>query len=161
MGSFTAAMLLAGPACTHSDGWSEPGPRPQVTRVVGPSINDGRTRDTVQCSPKVSGGACPMTVTVYFTLPEDQFVSKAYVRFQGDGSDEGVDREYILEPRYGGGVSEVGVAVSAIVPPSLIRVGALNRYSVRLVTGAGETSERSTLPLSIEKSPEEKATPAE
>lgn len=151
MGSFTAAMLLAAPACTHSDGWSEPGPRPQIVNVVGPSLNLGKTRDTVECDPEKSGGACPMTVSVSFILPEDQVVTKAIVRFQNDGSDEGVDRHYLIEPVYGGGSAPVSAGVSAIVPPSLIRTGALNRYSIRLVTGAGEESEPATLPLSIQK----------
>ncbi|MBX3221758.1 MAG: hypothetical protein KF795_14675 [Labilithrix sp.] len=150
VGALALGLSLASAACTRSDGWTEPGARPQIVSVTGPSLEGGTVRNTVECSAKNSGGACPLAVTVSFRLPEDQFVSKAYVRFQNDGSEDGVDREYLLEPRYGEGDAPVTVLVNAQVPPELIRVGALNRYSVRLLTGAGETSEPSTLPLSIQ-----------
>ncbi|MCW5832618.1 MAG: hypothetical protein KIS78_09435 [Labilithrix sp.] len=149
-----AASLLSG-ACTRSDGWTEPGPRPQIVSVTGPAVAGGSVRNTVLCSPDSTGGACPMTLGVTFRLPEDHFVWKALVRFQNDGSEDGVDREYLVEQRFGQGDTPASVSVNAIIPPELIRPGALNRYSVRLLSGAGELSEPSTLSVSIQAPPED------
>ncbi|MBX3206571.1 MAG: hypothetical protein KF764_15975 [Labilithrix sp.] len=150
VGALALGLSLASAACTRSDGWTEPGARPQIVSVTGPSLEGGTVRNTVECKPEATGGACPIAVAISFRLPEDQFVWKAYVRFQNDGSEDGVEREYLVEPRYGEGDTPVTALVNAQVPPELIRVGALNRYSVRLLTGIGETSEPSTLPLSIQ-----------
>ncbi|MBX3213460.1 MAG: hypothetical protein KF850_15590 [Labilithrix sp.] len=154
-----AAALLFAAACTRSDGWYESGPRPHIVSVTGPSLSDGRVRNTVLCSPDATAGACPMTLGVTFRLPEEHFVWKALVRFQNDGSEDGVDREYLVEERFGGGDADVSVNVPAFVPPGLIRAGTLNRFSVRLVSGAGELSDPSTLAVTIQEPPREDGEP--
>lgn len=132
-------------ACNSSDGYSEPGPRPQVVSVVGPRDN------VVVCDPAAVGGACAFTLDIAFRLPEDQFVWRAYVRFQGDGSDDGVDRGYLTTVAYGkGSGADANVSINANVPPTILRRGALFTYSVRLVTGAGEESTPATLSLSVQ-----------
>lgn len=111
----------------------------------------GPKDSVVACDPKVVGGACALPLSVTFRLPEDQFVSKALVRFQGDGSDQGVDREYLLDQVFGkGSATDVTVAVAANVPPTVLRTGALFTYTVRLVTGAGEESSAPTLTVSVQ-----------
>jgi hypothetical protein len=105
---------------------------------------------------------------VIFRLPADQFVWKALVRFQGDGSDLGVDRDYsigtprvapdggplpdrIVAPTFGKGPDvDVPVAIDAIVPPTVLRNGALLTYTVRLLTGAGAESSPTPLTVSIQ-----------
>ena len=137
--------------CNDSKGYDEPGPRPQIVRVEGPSLAGTDARDSVACDPDVTGGSCDLPVTVYFRLPADQFVWKAYVRFETDGSDVGFDRAYLVERSFGLGDAEQSVAVAARVPPNILRVGALLRYSVRLVSGSGEESVPVTLPLSVQR----------
>src|SRR5688572_28487750 len=88
-----AALSLS--ACTESNGYSEPGARPQIVNVAGPKDA------VVTCDPKAVGGACALPISVTFRLPEDQFVWKAIVRFQGDGGDQGVDRDYLVDYTYG------------------------------------------------------------
>jgi hypothetical protein len=140
-GSSAVALLLALSACNDSKGYSEPGPRPQIVDVTAPA--------SVECNSALSGGACPLQIGVTFRLPEDQFVWKAYVRFQADGSDFGVDRGYLLPNTYGlGDTQDVVVGVSADVPPSLVGSETLH-YTVRLVTGAGEHSEESAETVTV------------
>ncbi len=139
------ALQASVAACTDSSEYVVPGPRPQIVSVTGP-------KDAiVMCDPSKVGGACALPISVRFRLPEDQFVSKALVRFQGDGSAQGVDRAYVLEPTFGkGNATDVDLTVNASVPPTILRTGALFTYTVRLVTGAGEESSVSTLTVSIQ-----------
>ena len=143
LSALAAATLL--PACNDSSGAGEAGPRPVIANAAGPKDS------VVACDPKVVGGACALALSVTFRLPEDQFVWKALVRFQGDGTDQGVDRAYMLDQTYGkGSTTDVSVAVNASVPPPLLRPGALLTYTVRLVTGAGEESAEARLTVSIQ-----------
>lgn len=138
-----ATCITAG--CTDSSAYDAPGPRPQIVAVAGPKDA------AVACDPEVVGGACALPVSVTFRLPEDQFVSKAILRFQGDGGDQGVDRAYSVDPTFGKGTAtDVSVAVNANVPPTILRTGALLTYTIRLVTGAGEESPVSTLTVSLQ-----------
>lgn len=131
-------------ACNDSKGYDEPGPRPLIISVAGPKDS------IVQCNPEATGGACPVPVSVTFRLPEDQFIRKAYVRFQGDGSDDGVDRGYPLESAYGkGDAVDTTVTINAAVPATILRAPALFTYTVRLVTGLGEESSPTTLTISV------------
>lgn len=106
---------------------------------------------TVNCAPVDTGGACPFSIDLYFRLPEEQFVTSAFVRFQRDGSDAGVDRLYkVKEIRNGqGDARDASVSIDAQVPPNLVGTGALFTFSVRLVTGIGEQSDESTLTLTV------------
>lgn len=143
----TAAMAIVfamNAGCNDSAGYSEPAPRPQIVNVQGPKDS------VVTCDPKATGGACPLAISVTFRLPEDQFVWKAYVRFQGDGSDDGVDRPYLLEYTYGRGAADVGVTINAGIPPTILNRSQLFSYSVRLVTGAGEESTAAKLSVSVQ-----------
>jgi hypothetical protein len=142
---FIAAALGCIVGCNTSNEYSEPGPRPQILNAAGPKDA------VVSCDPATVGGACPLPVSVTFRLPEDQFVWKALVRFQGDGSDQGVDRAYLLDQVFGkGSAKDVSVTVNANIPPNIVRTGALFTYTVRLVTGAGEESTVSTLTVSVQ-----------
>jgi hypothetical protein len=139
-----ALGLTALPACNGSDGYTEPGPRPQIVSMNGPA-------DAVlACDPATVGGACPLPIHVKFRLPEDHFVWKAYVRFQNDGSEDGVDRVYLVAPTYGRNDADVDVTIAAYVPPTILRKGATFTYGVRLVTGIGEESPMSTLTVSVQ-----------
>ncbi len=140
----TCALAALVTGCATSSDYHEPGPLPQITNVTAPK--------TLTCEQRASGGACPITISVKFRLPEDQFVSRALVRFQTDGSDIGVDRTYALEYVFGLGTSaDVGVTIQAFVPPTVLRPGsALYTYSVRLMTGAGEESVPTTLTVSVQ-----------
>jgi hypothetical protein len=142
----TAAFIFATNAgCNDSAGYDEPAPRPQIVNVQGPKDS------VVTCDPKATGGACPLAISVTFRLPEDQFVWKAYVRFQGDGSDDGVDRPYLLEYTYGRGASaDVAVTINAGIPPTILNRSQLFSYSVRLVTGVGEESTAAKLSVSVQ-----------
>jgi hypothetical protein len=145
--------LLAASACNDSSGYHEPGPRPRIVKVDAPT--------TVNCAPEDTGGACPIQLGVFFRLPEDQVVTKAYVRFQRDGSDYGVDRGYILPPTFGlGETADASVGIDAAVPPNLLDSGALFTYSVRLVTGLGEESPESTLTITVTNNPIKKDEPS-
>jgi hypothetical protein len=131
---------------SSSSDYHEPGPRPQIVGITAPS--------TVECTPECSGGACPLTIGVSFSLPPDQFVKQGLVRFQRDGSDIGVDRPYNIEPVYGVDLpGSVSATLSATVPANLVGTGSLFTYSVRLVTGAGEVSEATTLNLTVTSIP--------
>jgi hypothetical protein len=132
-------------ACNDSNGFTPQGPRPQIVTAVGPK--DG----IVVCDPATVGGVCPLGINVTFRLTQGEFVTKALVRFQGDGSDTGVDRGYVLDHKLGQGDSvDVPVTINASIPPTILRRGALFTYSVRLVTGAGEESTPSTLTVSVQ-----------
>ena len=144
-------MLGAAPACNDSQRYVEPGPIPQIVSVAGPK--DG----VVRCSPDKSGGACPLPLGVSFRLAEDRFVSKAYVRFQGDGSDVGVDRGYLVTSTWGlGTAQDQTVKVDAVVPATILRVNAQLTYSIRLVTGTGDESTESTLQVTIQEEEEDR-----
>jgi hypothetical protein len=138
-------MLVAMPACSISSSadYVDPGPRPEIVRVEGP------LNSTVVCDPDKTGGACPLAITVSFRLPEDQFVRKAYVRFEGDGNDVGVDRGYSVESTYGLGQAEANVKVTAAVPSTILCSRSLFRYSVRLVTGLGAESSPSKVEVTV------------
>lgn len=145
----TSIVALAGIAtgiigCNDSAGYSEPAPRPQIVGVAGPKDS------VVTCDPSVTGGTCAVPVTVTFRLADTELVWKAYVRFQGDGSEEGVDRAYLLPPTYGRNAEDVSVTVSAQIPPNILARSQLFSYSVRLVTGNGEESTPSKLGVSVQ-----------
>jgi hypothetical protein len=143
--TYAAPFIFAMNAgCNDSAGYSEPAPRPQIVGVQGPKDA------VVTCDPKTTGGACPVAISVTFRLPEDQFVWKAYVAFQGDGSDDGVDRPYLLEYTYGRGSADVGVTINAGIPPTILNRSQLFSYSVRLVTGLGEESAAAKLSVSVQ-----------
>jgi hypothetical protein len=141
----TVAFSLLASGCTDSSGYSEPGPRPQIVAIAGPPSS------AVVCDPEQTGGACPLSIRITFRLPPEHFVWKAYVRFQGDGGDTGVDRGYLIPLTFGAGEDQdATVTVDAAVPPALLGQNTLLRYGVRLVTGAGEESPMSTLTLSVQ-----------
>jgi hypothetical protein len=140
-----ASTSLFVAACNDSSRIVNEEPEPVIVGIAGPKNN------AVACDPKTTGGACPLSISVSFRLPEDQFVWRAIVRFQGDGSDDGVDRQYQLEYTYGLGTStDVTVNINAFVPPTILRRGALFTYTVRLLTGAGAESRPSTLTVSVQ-----------
>jgi len=141
---FACAALGITPACNGSDGYTEPGPRPQIVRMSGPQ------EGVLACDPSTVGGSCPLPIRVTFRLPEDHFVWKAYVRFQNDGSEDGVDRIYLVDPTYGRNDADAEVTIPAYVPPTILRRGATFTYGVRLVTGIGEESPMSTLTVSVQ-----------
>jgi hypothetical protein len=139
------SLLLGVAACNDSSGYVEPGPRPQIVAVAGP--RDG----VIACDPNVVGGSCPLPIDVTFRLAENHFVTKAIVRFQGDGSDDGVDRNYVVENAVGKGEAvDVRLQVNARIPETILRKGALFTYTFRLLTGAGEESRVSTLTISVQ-----------
>lgn len=133
-----------GAGCTDSSAYSEPGPRPQIVSAAVAS-------EAVNCAPADTGGACTVNVSVKFRLPDDHFVTTGIVRFQRDGSDEGVDRFYpVREVKYGlGPATDAEVSVDAVVPPNLVGTGVLFTFSVRIVTGLGEVSDASTLTITV------------
>lgn len=137
------ALALIAVACNESNEVQDNPSPPTIVSVSGPK--DG----IVTCDPKVGGGVCPIAINVVFRLPKDQFVTKAIVRFQGDGSDIGVDRHYQVEPTFGQD-GDVPLTVNASIPPTILRTGALFTYTVRLVTGIGSESPASTLTVSVQ-----------
>jgi hypothetical protein len=139
--AFLLALALA--ACDDESTGAPPGPPPQIVAVAGPA------NGIVACDPAATGGTCALPITITFRLPEPEFVWKAYVRFQGDGTDAGVDRGYLLPYTIGKGGADVQVVVNANVPPNLLRRGALFTYSVRLMTGSGAESPSTTLSVSV------------
>lgn len=146
-GALAIAALIGAPSCTDSTSadYVEPvGEPPQIVRVDGPT-------DVLTCIIKDTGGACPLTpLSVTFRLAEDQFVRMAYVRFQGDTSDNGADRGYLLTPTYGGGAADVTVNVAnAVVPANILGTTTFFTFWVRLVTGAGEESTESRFDISV------------
>ncbi|MBX3225945.1 MAG: hypothetical protein KIT84_29785 [Labilithrix sp.] len=130
-------------ACDDSSAYEPPGIQPQIVTVIGPA------GATVVCHPVDTGGNCPLPITVTFRLPKEQFVTRAVVRFQGDGSDVGYDRIYAVSPTYGNDGADVTVTVDADIPATILRRNALFTYSVVLVTGAGAKSPASTLTVSV------------
>lgn len=157
---FAVAVLVAAPACNDSKGYHDPSASSlRIVSVSGPRDN------VVTYDPASNSGACPFSVNVTFRLAEDQFVSMAYVRFQGDGQDDGIDRghgivwvnpEGGIEGRAYGAGSEnnVTVRVDTAVPPAILRTNAQFTYSVRIMTGAGDESPASTLTLTVQEPPQ-------
>jgi hypothetical protein len=137
-------LCLALWACNDSNGFDSPELQPQIVTASGPKGG------VVACDPATVGGQCPLPVTVTFRLPKEQFVSKAYVRFQGDGSDTGVDRGYTLPQTFGNDAADVVVTVPAAIPPTILRRSALFTYTIRLVSGIGKESTPSTLTVSVQ-----------
>jgi hypothetical protein len=137
------ALVLAIAACDDEGTGAPPGPAPQIVAVAGPA------NGIVACDPAATGATCPLAITITFRLTEPEFVWKAYVRFQGDGTDRGVDRGYLVPYTIGKGTNDVQVVVNANVPPNLLRRGAQFTYSVRLVTGSGAESSSTTLSVSV------------
>ena len=80
----TLVALVPMPACNDSKGYHEPSSTLRIVSVTGPKDN------ALTCDSRANTGACPFSVNVTFRLPAEQFVWKAYVRFQGDGDDVGV-----------------------------------------------------------------------
>ena len=147
-GMFALATLSAVPACNDSKGYDEPSTSLRIVSISGPKDN------VVHYDPDSNSGACPLPLGVTFRLPEDQAVSRAYVRFQGDGNDVGVDRGFLVEQTYGKGLdTDASVTVHAAVPQTILRTDALFTYSVRLVTANGDESPESTLTVTVQKPP--------
>lgn len=129
-------------ACNDSSTYEAPGVQPQIVSATGPAGS------TVVCHPVDTGGNCPLPIKVTFRLPKDQFVTRAIIRFQSDGSDVGVDRFYAVPPTYGED-QDVTITIDADIPATILRRNALFTYSVVLVTGAGAKSAASTLTVSV------------
>lgn len=145
---FALATLIAMPACNDSKGYDEPSTSLRIVSISGPKDN------VVHYDPNSNSGACPLPLGVVFRLPEDQVVTRAYVRFQGDGGDLGVDRGFLVEQTHGKGLDEdASVTVHAAVPPTILRTDALFTYSVRLVTANGDESPESTQTVTVQKPP--------
>jgi len=138
-------------ACNESGPYVEPGPRPVIVGVEGPSLEDGGARDSVACNVDSSDGSCPITLKVTFRLSPEHFVWKAFLRFDGDGNDTGIDRGYLVSPQYGVDGGTQTVEIRAAVPPTVLGRGGLLTYSVRLLTGAGQESDPSSQVLTVEK----------
>lgn len=145
VGGFTLASSLFMASACDKGTYYGPQPRPTITKAA----LSGAT--TVNCWPGDTGGACPISVIVSFRLPEDQFITGGIVRFQHDGSDRGVDHFFPLpESRFGAGEDkDVSISIDTAVPPTLVGVGTLRTFSVRLQTGAGEESDESTLQITV------------
>ena len=147
-GMFALATLIAMPACNDSKGYDEPSTSLRIVGISDPKDN------IVHYDPDSNSGACPLPLGIIFRLAEDQLVTRAYVRFQGDGNDVGVDRGFLVEHTYGKGLDEdATVTVNAAVPPSILRTDALFTYSVRLVTANGDESAESTQTVTVQKPP--------
>lgn len=136
-------VLLA--ACNDSKEYNPPGPVPQIQSATGP------TGAVATCDLADGGGGnCPLEVKVTFRLAEGSFVTKAILTFAGDQDDDGVDHAYVLPPTYGLGPStDVTVTIPALIPATILRSGALYTYSVRLLTGAGDTSLSTSLSVTV------------
>ena len=143
LASVAVAVTLGSAACNDSSAYEPPGIQPQVVTITGPA------GATVVCHPVDTGGNCPLPVTIAFRLPKDHFVTRAIIRFQGDGNDVGIDRFYAVDPTYGKDGEEVSIVVDADIPSTILRRNALFTYSVVLVTGAGAKSAASTLTVSV------------
>lgn len=143
LSTIVLVALVAG--CDDGNGVVGSGAKPQIVSAVGPKDN------VVACDPAVSGGSCPLPISLSFRLAKGEIVSKAIVRFQGDGSDTGVDHGYSVPniPGQGEGI-DVPMSFDAAIPPTILRRGALFTYSVRLQTGAGEESSPSSLTVSVQ-----------
>jgi hypothetical protein len=150
------ALALAGAACNDGTAVTQTAFQPQIVTAQGPQGG------VVTCDPTTAGGNCALPIAVTFRLPQGQFVWKAFVRFHGDGSDDGVDHGYPLQAEpdagtsqvaglvFGNGDTPVTVNVAASVPPTILRRGALFTYTVRLVSGNGVESQASTLTVSVQ-----------
>lgn len=135
-------VLLA--ACNDSKEYNPPGPVPQIQSVTGPA------GAVATCSLADGGGNCPLEVKVTFRLAEGSFVTKAILTFAGDQDDDGVDHAYVLPPTYGlGAATDVTVTIPGLIPATILRTGALYTYSVRLLTGAGDTSATTSLTVTV------------
>lgn len=121
----------------------DPAQVPQIISVAGPAGGG------VRCHPADTGGNCPLPITVTFRLPKDQFVTRAVVAFQGDGSDVGVDRYYAVPNTFGEDGADVVLAIDADIPTTILRQNALFTYTVRLITGTGAKSVVTTLTISV------------
>jgi len=143
LSSLLSLAFVAAAACNDSSTYEPPGIQPQIITATGP------TGATVVCHPVDSGGNCPLPITVAFRLPKDQFVTRAIVRFQGDGSDIGIDRTYSVDPASGNDGADVSLTIEADIPATILRRNALFTYTVVLVTGAGAKSTASTLTISV------------
>lgn len=132
-------------ACDNSSSTYEPpGVRPQHFNVTGPAGGG------VRCHPADTGGNCPLPLKLTFQLPKGEFVAKAIVTFQGDGSDTGVDRYYAVPFTYGQGEgTDVTFDLEADIPTTILRQNALFTYSVRVITGSGAESDATTLTVSV------------
>jgi hypothetical protein len=146
------AGLVAAACDNKSDIYEDPGIQPQIVSAAGPAGG------AVTCHPVDSvvdgghigtGGNCALDVQVTFHLPQGQFVDKAIVAFEGDGSDVGIDRHYPVANTFGQGDTDVTVKIPIEVPPSILRENALFTYTVKLVTGAGAQSVATTLTISV------------
>jgi hypothetical protein len=135
-----------------SDIYEDKGVEPQIVSAAGPAGG------AVTCHPVDSvvdgghigtGGNCPIEIQVTFHLPAGQFVDKAIVAFEGDGSDVGLERHYELANTFGQDNTDVLVKIPAEVPPSILRENALFTYTVKLVTGTGAQSVATTLTISV------------
>jgi hypothetical protein len=133
------------------------GPQPQIIAAVGPANGVVACNDPVVTTDAGTlvdagenlGGNCPISVKLTFHLPPGQFVNKALIRFQGDGSSDGIDRGFTLPQTFGQGTTDVSVTVDAAVPTDILRRGALYTYEVRLISGAGAVSLPTTLTVSV------------
>jgi hypothetical protein len=142
--SVAPVLLVASAACNDSDGFTSPDLAPQIVTVSGPQGG------VVTCDPATAGGNCPLPLAITFRLPQGQVVTKAYVRFLGNGSDTGVPQGYTLPPTMGDDATNVVVNVAASIPPTILGTGSLFTYAVRLVTGIGKESSESTLTVSVQ-----------
>ena len=102
-----ASVLPIAVACTDTSADIDvTGPQPQIVAAVGPPNGVVACNDPVLTTDAGAivdagenlGGSCPIAVTITFHLPQGQFVNKALVRFQGDGSSDGIDRGFVLAP---------------------------------------------------------------
>ena len=151
----TLVALVPMPACNDSKGYHEPSSTLRIVSVTGPKDN------ALTCDSRANTGACPFSVNVTFRLPAEQFVWKAYVRFQGDGDDVGVDRAFDVVGLNDAGVSgrvfgagpetDVAVRIDTAVPPAVLGTNTQLTYSVRMVTGAGDESTEATLKLTVQE----------
>lgn len=130
---------------TYDPKLHDPDFQPQIVSVTGPS--------GLRCRPADTGGNCPLPIKVTFKLREGEFITKAVVAFQGDGSDTGADRYYAIPFTYGQGTAADSAAVTldidADIPTTILRQNALFTYTVRLITGNGAESSVSTLTVSV------------
>lgn len=151
-----ATVLAIAVACTDTSADVDvTGPQPQIVAAVGPNGNVVACNDPISDAGTTGdagqnvGGNCPIAIKVTFHLPAGQIVNKALVRFQGDGSNVGIDRDFVLPPTAGQDSTDVTVTVNAAIPTDILRRGALYTYEVRLVTGSGGVSQPTTLTVSV------------
>lgn len=144
LGSTGAAIVACdNSSSTYDDEKYDASFRPQIISVTGP-VGGG-----VSCRPVDAGGNCPLPLKVTFRLPAGQYIAKAIVTFQGDGSDIGIDRFYAVPFTFGQDGTDVVLEIPAEVPTTILRTNALFTYTVRVITGAGSESIRTTLTVSV------------